>query len=111
MDFKNNDLGLTIGFRNINGLSEEKSENDIWQKYINKFDIIFLPETWKSETSINKLQHPAGYLHVSVSRKTKNKKGRASEGILVYYRKELSNFLSVLDKSHENIWLKLSKGY
>ena len=111
MDFKNNNLGLSIGFWNIKGLSEEKSENGIYQKYINKFDIIFLSETCKSETSINKLQHPAGYLHVSICRKTKNKKGRVSEGIQVYYRKELCNFLGVLEKSHKNIiWLKLSKG-
>ena len=111
MDFENKNLGLSIGFWNINGLSEEKSKNDIYQKYINKFDIIFLSETCKSETSINKLQHPAGYLHVSICRKTKNKKGRVSEGIQVYYRKELCNFLSVLEKSHKNIiWLKLSKG-
>ena len=47
---------------------------------------------------------------MSICRKTKNKKGRASGGILVYYKKELSNFLSVLDKSHENIIRrKLSK--
>ena len=107
MDFENKNLGLSIGFWNINGLLEEKSENDIYQKYINMFDIIFLSETWKSETSINKLQHPAGYLHVSICRKTKNKKGRASGGILGYYRKELNNFLSVLEN---NIWFKLSKG-
>ena len=57
------------------------------------------------------LQHPAGYLHVSICRKTNNKKGRASGGILVYYRKEVNNFFSKLDKSPENIiWLKLSKG-
>ena len=104
MDFKNSNMGFSKNFWNINGLSEEKSKNDIHQKYINKFDIIFLSDTWKSETSINKLQHPAGYLHVSFCRKTKNKKGRASVGILVYYRKELSNFLSVLDKSYENIY-------
>ena len=111
MDIKNNNLGLSIGFRNINGLSKEKSENDIYQKYINKFDIIFLSEIWKSETSINNLQHPVGFLHVSIYSKTKNKNGRASGGILDYYRKELSDFLSVLDKSYENIiWLKLSKG-
>ena len=52
MDFKNNNLGLSIGFWTINGLSEERSQKDIYQKYINKFDIIFLTETWKSETSV-----------------------------------------------------------
>ena len=62
-------------------------------------------------TSTSKLQHPVGYLHLSICKKNKNKKGWASGGILVYYRKELSNFLNVLDKSYENIvWFKLKKG-
>ena len=72
MNFKNNDLGMSIGFWNINALSEENSENGIYQKYINKFDIISLSETWKSVISNHgKLQHPTGYLHVSIYRKTK----------------------------------------
>ena len=58
MDFENNNFGLKIGFWNINGLSKEKSENDIYQEHINKFDIIFLSETCKSESSIHDLQHP-----------------------------------------------------
>ena len=107
MGFKNNNLGLSIGFWNINGLSEEKSENVIYQKYINKFDMIVLSENWKSETSINKLQHPGSYPDVNICRKTKYR-GRTSGVILICYRKELSNFLSVFDKSHKNIiWLKL----
>ena len=92
MDFKNNNLGLSTDFWNINGLLEEKSENDIYQKYINKFDIFFLLETWKLETSTNNLLFPVGYLHIKICRKTKNKKGRVSGDILVYDRKEPSNF-------------------
>ena len=50
-----------------------------------------------------------GYVHVSICRRTKNKRGWASGSIPIYDRKELSNVLSVFDKSHENIiWLKLS---
>ena len=75
---------LKIGFWNINGLSKEKSENDIFQENIKKFDILFLSETWKSESSIHDLQHPEGYLYETSCRKTTNKKGRASGGILVY---------------------------
>lgn len=105
MDSENN--YLRVGFWNINGLSEEKSANDIHQIYINNFDLIFLLETWKSKTYINKFQHIVGSLHVNICGKTKNKKGRTSGSILVYYRKELSSFLSVFDKSHENItWFK-----
>ena len=49
MDFKNNNLALRIRFWNVNGLSEEKSENDIYQIYVNKFNKSFLIETRKSE--------------------------------------------------------------
>ena len=49
MNFENNNLALRIRFWNISGLSEEKSENDIYQIYVNKFDMSFLIETWKSE--------------------------------------------------------------
>lgn len=55
MDFENNNLNLRVGFWNNDGLLEEKSENGI---YITQFEIIFLSETWKSETFINKLQDP-----------------------------------------------------
>ena len=78
MNFKTNNLGLGIYFWNIDGLLEEKSLNDIFQRYINKFDIIFLLKTWKSKTFVNKLQHPACYLHARISRNTKNKKIQAS---------------------------------
>ena len=74
---------------------KEKSQNDIYQKYINKFDVVFLSESWNYET-YNKLQHPVRYFYVNICRKRKNKAGRTSGGILVYYRNELSNSLSVL---------------
>ena len=70
-----------MGFRNIIGLSDEKSENDIYHQYIHKFDIIFLPYTWKLKNSIKKLQHSVGYFHGNIYKKTK--KGPASRGILV----------------------------
>ena len=92
MDFKNNNLGLSTDLQNTNGLLEEKSENEIYQKYINNFDIFFLSETWKPDTSINNLQYPGGYLYGKICTKTKNKKGRTSGGTLVYDRKESSNF-------------------
>ena len=34
MDFKNNNLGLSIDFWNVNGRKEEKSENDIYHTLI-----------------------------------------------------------------------------
>ena len=47
-----------MGFSNNNDLFEKNLGNDIYQKYITQFDIIFLLEIWKSETSISMLQHP-----------------------------------------------------
>ena len=47
-----------------------------------------------------------------VYRKNKKRKGRESEGILVYYKKELKNILTFLEKSSENIlWVKITKVY
>ena len=56
--------------------------------------------------------HPHGYLYENVYRKNKKQKGRTSEGILVYYKKELKNKLIFHEKSSENIlWLKIAKSY
>ena len=69
-------------------------------------------ETWHEEGSTDNLNHPPGYLYESVYRKNKKKKGRASGEVLVYYKKEFKNIISVLDKSSENIlWVKISKGF
>ena len=71
---------------------------------------MFLSETWHREDSTNKMLHPHGYLYENVYRK-KKRKGRASGGILVYYKKELKNNLTSLEKSPENIlWVKIAKG-
>ena len=81
MDHENKNLGFSIGFWDINGLSKENSENYIYQKYIYKIDIIFLSRTSNSETSLNRLKHRLCYLDVNVCRKSKNKKGQASERV------------------------------
>ena len=48
--------------------------------------------------------HLHGYLYENVYRKNKNRKWRASGGILLYYKKELKNISTFLEKSSENIW-------
>ena len=56
--------------------------------------------------------HPHGYLYENVYRKNKKRKGRASWGILVYYKKELKNILTFFEKPSENIlWVKFAKGF
>jgi len=54
----NLDIGLKVGFWNINGLTDEKSSDDLFQEEIKKFDILFLNETWQSKTNIDTLHHP-----------------------------------------------------
>ena len=56
--------------------------------------------------------HPHGYLYENACRKNKRRKGRISGGIFIYYKKELQNNLTFLEKSSENIlWVKIAKGY
>ena len=44
--------------------------------------------------------------------KIKKRKGKKFRGILVYYKKELKNNLTFLEKSSKNIlWVKIVKGY
>ena len=103
--------GIKVGFWNVNGLSEDKSSDQSFQEQVGLFDILFLSETWLNETSFDKICHPEGYLCDYIFRKHKKKKGRPSGGVMVYYKKELKNFISVYDKSAENIlWLKIRKG-
>ena len=103
--------GLKIGFWNINGLSEEKMSDEAFKGEINKYDILFLCETWLRRENINNLRHPNGYLRYFAFRNKRRKKGRPSgEAVLVYIRNELNNVVSVFDKSNENIlWIKIGK--
>ena len=111
MDYLINNTGMKVGFWNVNGLTKEKSSECSFQQKVQLFNIIFLSETWHGEGSADKLRQPPGYLSDSVYRKKKKKRGRASGGVLVFYKKELKNIISFLDISSENIlWIKISKG-
>ena len=46
MDLKN--LGLRVGFWNIDGLNEQKLGDSLFESEGKKFDILFLTEIWKS---------------------------------------------------------------
>ena len=72
--------GLKIGFWNINGLSEEKMSDEAFKGEINKYDILFLCETWLRRENINNLRHPNEYLCNFVFRNKRRKKGRPSGG-------------------------------
>ena len=113
MEHNKKKYDLKIGFWNVNGLNREKTSEECFQQHIQLFDIIFLLETWHEKGSADQLHHPPEYLYECVFRKHKKKKGRASGGILVYYKKEYKNILSFPFKnSSENIlWIKIAKGF
>ena len=104
--------GLKIGFWNINDLSEEKMSDEAFRGEINKYDILFLCETWLSVKNINNLRHPNGCLCNFVFRNKSRKKGGPWKGGggLVYFRNKLKKVVSVFDKSNENIlWIKIGE--
>ena len=70
--------GLKIGFWNINGLSEEKMSDEAFKGEINKYDILFLCETWPLRENINNLSHPNEYLCNFVFRNKRRKNGYPS---------------------------------
>ena len=77
--------GLKVDLWNVNWLSEERASDDLLQNEIRKYDIFFLGETRQYKDNLDNFHHPLGYFHDFVYRKNFNKKGRPSEGILVYY--------------------------
>ena len=52
-----------VGFWNVNGLSEEKSSDDLLQNEIRKYGILFLDETWHYKDNFDNLHRPLGYFH------------------------------------------------
>ena len=71
---------------------------------------MFLSETWISKTDSMNLDIK-GYLstHISGNKSQRTRKGRYSGGISVYYRTDLKNYVTVLEKQQcDIIWLKLS---
>ena len=76
------DPRLKIGFWNINSVLKEKMSDEAFEGEINKYDILFLCETWLRRENINNLRHPNGYLCKFVFSHKKRKKGRPSGGVL-----------------------------
>ena len=78
---------------------------------INKYNILFLCETWLPTENINNLRYSNGYLWNFVFRNKRRKRRLSIWGeSLVYFRNELNKVVSVFDKSNENIlWIKIGK--
>ena len=81
-------------WRKVQGRFLPETNSVVWNNILIK--------TWHREDSADKMLHPLGYLFENVYRKNKKRKGRASGKIIAYYKKELKNILTFLQKSSEN---------
>ena len=100
---------LKVGFWNVNGLNNDKLNDNSFIKTVEQYDLLFLIETWHSETSIDSLNFPERYYKFHVFRKKGKCKGRKSGGIIALSRRVIKVSLSVFDNKSENIlWLKLA---
>lgn len=93
---------------NVNGLSRKINDPDFLH-VLNKYDIIFLQETWLSEANCLNLDIE-GYLsdHIYGNKSPNTKRGRFSGGISVYYKLGLKNRIKIVKKNLYGIlWMKL----
>ena len=107
---------MKIGFFNINGLVGETTFDPDFKNFMGKYDIAILTETWHNEAEcINKIKNnfPKNFHFIENARKNRHKKSkRNSGGILICYKKFLHNYVTVVDKTSENmIWIKIRKEY
>ena len=101
---------LNILSWNCNGLSTDKKENIDFVKYLTKYDIIFLYETWCSNSSVIELNE---YKSINLFRKFQHKKAkRNSGGIVVYLKDYLVPGIELVRNDFDTIiWLKLKKDF
>ena len=94
---------------NINGLKRKIAENDFLQ-YISQYDIVVFSETWISKSDSVNLDIN-GYIcdYIPGNKSKRARKDRCSGGISVYYKSELKNHVTVIEKQQCGIvWIKLS---
>jgi len=78
--------------------------------YINKYDFLFLTETWHSYTSNIDIDN---FLNFSCpSPKCNRKAKRDSGGVVIYYHKKYFGHVKLMSVNNKGlIWIKLDKGY
>lgn len=93
------------------GLKRKLTVTDIdFINYISRFDTIFLGETWLNKSDLTNFDIE-GYCcdHVFASKSLGTTKGRYSGGICVYYKADLKDYVSVVEKNYYGLlWLKIS---
>ena len=78
----------------MNGLLRKLTEHDFLQ-FVTQYDLIFLSETWISESACNTVNLDIdGYscMHIPGNKSKRSSRGRCSGGISVYYKTELKTY-------------------
>lgn len=100
-------LSLSISYLNIHGLHNTLGckISDLDEFLIN--DINVFAETW----TCNHDKNVPDFEHIAIepNKLNKNKKGRSSGGLLIYYKSHLKNHLSVIKKCKNHIWIDIDK--
>ena len=94
---------------NVNGLKRKLGDYDFLE-YISSYDLIFLSETWISnKDNINSDINGYNSEHLFGNKSKNTTKGRYSGGIAFYYKNELKNFITIVEKQQFGlIWVKIS---
>lgn len=84
--------------------------NDVeFYNFVYNFDILFFQETWQRKNDIFEIK---GYELISVPRKESLKSHRGHGGISLFFRKELSKGIVILEIDHSGIlWVKCCKKF
>ena len=93
---------------NINGLVDgvlgDKIENEDFLNHVNRFDFIFLTETWTHKTVF-----VPGFKCISTKPQSNSSKGRLSGGIILLYKNHLATYITIEKTSNNLIWCKIDK--
>ena len=103
---------LKLAFWNVNGLNFKalgcKFEIHEFSKEIEKFDFIFLLETWTDYQE--NFVPPTGYKYFHVHRPKRHKYGRKSGGIICLYKKYFDKKVMMVKSPISDIlWIKIEK--
>ena len=94
-------MGLKIFSWNINGLTATKFEDADLIEYLNKYDIIFMYESWLGKNDSFELN---GYTTYNFYRKFQNRRAnRRSGGVIVYIRNEIKEGIQVVKNQYDTI--------
>ncbi len=96
---------LRIAQWNVKGLTEIKQNNSDFVHKLNKFDIIFLTESWLTK----KVEFANFQTHCLPATKMNSRGGRYSGGIIVLIRENITKYVKLHMKKDYGLWLKINK--